>query len=69
MARIVTIPMTSLNTHLTYDNIYCAQCRNDYLTVKNSSIRVCSDRYLQLISEVPNENIKLPMFIIRAIST
>ncbi|CAC5364699.1 unnamed protein product [Mytilus coruscus] len=41
--------------------------RNDFLTVKHNSIRVCSDRYLQLISELPNENIKLPMFIIRAI--
>ncbi|CAC5408013.1 unnamed protein product [Mytilus coruscus] len=41
--------------------------RNEYLTVKNNHIRVCSDRYLQLISELPKENIELPMFIIRAI--
>ncbi|CAG2224216.1 unnamed protein product [Mytilus edulis] len=41
--------------------------RNEYLTVKNNSIRVCSDRYLQLISEVPLENINISMFIIRVI--
>ncbi|XP_063435546.1 uncharacterized protein LOC134716474 [Mytilus trossulus] len=41
--------------------------RNDYLTVKNNSIRVCSDRYLQLISEVPDENINISMFIVRVI--
>ncbi|XP_076102107.1 uncharacterized protein LOC143071586 [Mytilus galloprovincialis] len=41
--------------------------RNEYLTVKNNSIRVCSDRYLQLISEMPHENINISMFIIRVI--
>ncbi|CAC5364698.1 ITFG1 [Mytilus coruscus] len=40
---------------------------NDYLTVKNDHIRVCSYRYLQLISEKSNKHVELPMFITRAI--
>ena len=40
VSRIKSLPVTSSNTYLTYDNINCAKCHNDYTNVEQWMLKV-----------------------------
>ncbi|XP_076103877.1 uncharacterized protein LOC143072692 [Mytilus galloprovincialis] len=40
---------------------------NDFLVVKENKIRVCSEKYIQAVSNIPEEPIDTPMLVVRRI--